>query len=104
MQNKSLITLFKALANEHRLEIIKMLLNKEHYFPDAHPEYKHYGICLGAIAKKMALAQSTISSYMSQLEAAELVESKRFGQWTIYRINSSNQQILGFLKSYFDMA
>lgn len=80
----------KILSNEMRMEILVWLSDPEKYFPDLadHPSAnKEMGVCVGMIERKGHLTQSTISQYMSQLEAAGFVISQKFGKWTHYQRN-----------------
>lgn len=84
------LELFKALANEHRLQILYYLKD-----PKAHFTYKSYvdieevGVCVGELKNKLGLTQSTTSNYLSILEKAGLLKSERIGKWTYYRRNES---------------
>lgn len=87
-----LTTIFKALSNQSRLNILKWLEQPEKYFPRQQehvPKDERFagGVCVGDIQRKAGLSQSTISHYLSVLEQANLLESKRLGQWTYYRRN-----------------
>jgi DNA-binding transcriptional ArsR family regulator len=78
---------FKVLANETRLQILYWLKDPEQHFPCPEVDPHEVGVCVGLIQKKTGLAQSTVSHYLSMLEAAGLVISTRQGQWTYYRRN-----------------
>ncbi len=84
-----IVKTIKALANDSRLNILEMLASAEQHFPEAQSDVHKDGVCLGLIAEKIEMSQSTISTYMNKLESASLVVSKRSGQWTLYRINHS---------------
>lgn len=84
-----IVKIFKALGNEHRLNILLWLKNiDENFEPQIHlsqmDNFKG-GVCVGAIKKKAKLSQSTISKFLSILEEADLVESKNIGQYTYFR-------------------
>lgn len=85
------IKIFKALGNETRLNILLWLKEPDKNFePQIHLSIKddfQGGICLGAIRKTAGLSQSTISTFLSILEEAELVESRYIGQYTYFRRN-----------------
>lgn len=95
--------LFKALANKTRLEILQWLKDPENEIcvPTCLPireEIKNYGgVCVGDLVNQSGLAQSTISSYLTMLEEAELVISERHGKWTYYRRNEQAIQKLSDL-------
>lgn len=85
------LKIFKALGNETRLNILLWLKNpKENFEPQIHlPIMNDFqeGVCLGSIRKKADLSQSTISGFLSVLEDAKLVETKKIGQYTYFRRN-----------------
>ncbi len=54
------------------------------------------GVCVSIIQEKAKLSQSTVSSYLSTLQRAQLVTSKRIGPWTYYQRNE--QKIADFLE------
>jgi len=89
VMNTNLI--FKALSNETRLQILELLKSPNQNFgPQLFlPEDAEFegGICVGSIQEKTGLAQSVISSYLTLMKNAGLLESRRFGQWTFYRRN-----------------
>ena len=67
------IEIFKALANEHRLQILKWLKSPKDYFVnEGHPEIdvEIVGVCVGEIQKKLGLTQSTTSHYLAILQKA----------------------------------
>jgi ArsR family transcriptional regulator len=81
--------IINALSNPIRLKIIVWLKDRSN-FPPALPEHANEeGVCIGYIQEKAGLSQSTISSYMSKLKQAGLVDSERHGQWTFYRRNEA---------------
>ncbi|MBM7578040.1 ArsR/SmtB family transcription factor [Jeotgalibacillus terrae] len=89
------ISIFKALSNETRLNILKWLKEPEKYFPvqQAHlPKEVNIkgGVCVGDIQAKVNLSQSTVSQYLSMMQQAGLLESERYEQWTYYRRNEKN--------------
>lgn len=87
MQN--LIDTFKALGNEHRLQMLIWLNQPAEHFPDFVADYEQMQtggwICVGKIAEKAGLAQSVVSSYLNTLKSVGLIESQRVGKWTYYR-------------------
>lgn len=92
------IKIFKALSNETRVYILNLLKDPDKNFP----VQKHitdccdfkYGVCVGSIKEKTGLSQSTVSQFLSILVDAELLESKRIGQWTYFRRNEETIQNL----------
>ena len=85
------LRILKALSNPHRLDIILWL---------KHPE-KEFGVqvqtktlidfpnsvSVKSIQKRCGVSQSSISTFMSILENAELVESRKIDQYTYFRRN-----------------
>ena len=97
------VDIFKALANESRLKILKWLGDPERYFPDGPNGEKHHsmtlGVCVGALQKKTGLSQSTVSHYLAILQKAGLVTAHRQGQWTYYKRNEKAlKAVARFLK------
>lgn len=88
--------IFKVLGNDYRYQILLWLKNPAtHFGADAlHCGETGFdgGICVGVIADKAGLAQSVVSSYLSSLQQAGLIESKRFGKWTYYRYDAKGVQ------------
>ncbi|WP_284753239.1 metalloregulator ArsR/SmtB family transcription factor [Arthrobacter sp. efr-133-R2A-120] len=86
-----LLDALKALANPVRLQIMDWLRDPAAEFADYDPiaDRIEVGVCVSHIQAKSGLAQSTVSSYMTTLERAGLVQSTRVGKWTHYRRNES---------------
>jgi ArsR family transcriptional regulator len=75
---------FKALASEHRREILRML-------SEATPEEGKTccaadEVCGCKLSDRLGLAASTISHHMSVLRAAGLVDARNDGSWTYYTL------------------
>lgn len=80
-----LLDVLKALSNETRLAMLEWLANPlVHFDKEA---VKEIGICVSHIQRKAGMSQSTVSSYLSTLQKAGLVEARREGQWTYYKLN-----------------
>ncbi|NMM26186.1 MAG: helix-turn-helix transcriptional regulator [Glaciimonas sp.] len=76
----------KALANSVRRQILGWLKEPNRYFP--HQEYPlDLGVCAGLINQRTGLSQSTVSAHLAILQQAELVTSKRVGQWIFFNRN-----------------
>lgn len=95
MDRKIILDIFKALANDKRLDILKWLKTPSEYFPPQGlhiPEGDSFdnSVCVGSICERADISQSTISSYLDMLQSAGLLESKRCGKWTYYRRNEDN--------------
>ncbi len=82
---------FKALSNPIRVKILNWLKAPEENFPPMEhlPESekgKGY-ICVSVIQEKLGITQSTVSLYLREMKQADLLISKRVGQWSYYRRN-----------------
>ena len=79
----------KAINNPVRLDILRWLKNPSIDFDvknqlvDADID----GVCVSNIQAKAQLSQSTVSSYLTTLQRAQLFTSKRIGPWTYYQRN-----------------
>ena len=86
-----LISIFKALSNPTRLEILRRLKDPEKSFPPQDEGDVHtVGVCVSSIQEGVGLSQSTVSDYLATLQRAGLVEVRRVGQWTYYKRNEAN--------------
>jgi DNA-binding transcriptional ArsR family regulator len=88
--NRTMIKVFKALADGTRQQILQLL------------EDQPYAV--GEIVAKFDLSQPTISRHLSVLKEADLVIDQRRGQNVIYRLNdnalaSSMRQFFGQFRS-----
>ena len=85
------LEIFKALANESRLQILFWLKDPKRYFTHQEPvDMVEVGVCVGQIQLKLGVTQSTASQYLSVLQKADLVIATRIGKWTYYRRNEKN--------------
>ncbi|MGH8426783.1 MAG: ArsR/SmtB family transcription factor [Gammaproteobacteria bacterium] len=92
------VAIFKALANESRLKILRWMREPEkHFGPAPNGECRGRRVCVGEIQKKLGLSQSAASQYLAQLQQAGLIEAKRCGQWTFYVRNEDVLHRLGAL-------
>lgn len=97
-----MITIFKALSNETRLNILRWLKKPSKHFTSSHCDIEKDGVCVGLIEKKAGLSQSTISQYLALLEQAGLIIMQRSGQWTYCKINEKGlKTLLSTLKAEF---
>ena len=69
---RELLAVMKALADPSRLRIVAALDGRE--------------LCLCQIVELIGLATSTISRHMSILEQARLVDARKDGRWTYFRL------------------
>jgi DNA-binding transcriptional ArsR family regulator len=89
------ILIFKALANETRLNILDWLKEPEKHFPTQEGgDSKKIGVCVSHIQEKAGLSQSTVSQYLLLLQRAGLLQANRYGQWTYYKRNEEAIQEL----------
>jgi ArsR family transcriptional regulator len=71
-----LLTVFKALSDETRLKVIKLL--------------EHGELCVCDITAALDMSQSKVSFHLGVLKNASLVKSRKQGKWMHYTINDSN--------------
>jgi len=69
------LTVFKALANEHRVRILDALREGE--------------MCACELQVVLDAPQSTVASHLRELNDAGLVKKRRQGKWTYYRIGDT---------------
>ncbi|ABG85665.1 TPA: autorepressor SdpR family transcription factor [Clostridium perfringens] len=79
---------FKALSDETRREILKLLSKKD--------------MSAGEISDHFNMSKPSISKHLEILRESELISSERKGQFIIYSINTSViQEVLGNFLSLF---
>ena len=81
--------IFKALSDETRLRILKLLEERE--------------ICVCELMQVLGMPQSTISRHMNVLRRAGLVRGRRDGKWVHYRLHAAEfnpfaSSVLDFLR------
>jgi DNA-binding transcriptional ArsR family regulator len=82
----SLATEMRALANEHRLQILEWLREpRAHFPPQVDGDLVKDGVCGILIAEKLGLSQPTVSEHLRILAQAGLIRSKRVKQWIFYQ-------------------
>ena len=72
------VKVFKALSNEARLEIIKLLSERS--------------LCVNALVLKTGMSQPAISQHLSVLENAGLVIGVKKGYWVHYELATERLQ------------
>ena len=77
---KELARLFKALSDETRLRLLKLLADRG---PDD-------ALCVGALAVNLGVTQSAVSQHLAVLRAANLVVDERRGYFVHYRLNRAS--------------
>lgn len=79
------VIIFRALANESRLKILRLMREPDkHFGTTPNGQCRNGRVCVGEIQKKLDLSQSTASQYLSQLQQAGLIRAERCCQWTFY--------------------
>ena len=73
MTDKTLAKIFKALGDETRLEIVRMLAGKER--------------CVCAFLNTFPMSQPAISNHLRVLREAGIVIDSKEGRWIFYRLN-----------------
>lgn len=68
-----LVEIMKALSDETRYKLIKMLL--QHNF------------CVGALAIKLEITESAVSQHLKILRKADLIQGEKRGYYTHYFVN-----------------
>ncbi|KPU26320.1 ArsR family transcriptional regulator [Caloranaerobacter sp. TR13] len=88
MQEK--VEIFKALSDKNRLLIIEMLSCGE--------------LCACDIMERLNLTQPTISHHMKILGHVKLINSRKDGKWTLYKLNQETFNdlcnFINYLSSY----
>jgi ArsR family transcriptional regulator len=80
------VDIFKAIANERRLQILDWLKDPRAHFPrQADGDLVEDGVCALLIAEKLGISQATLSEHMRVLTQAGLLSTKRIKQWIFYR-------------------
>ena len=72
---KDLLTVFKALSDETRLRILKLL--------------EHGELCVCDIVAALDTIQPKVSFHLSALREAGLIKDRKQGKWIHYRIDDS---------------
>ena len=80
MDTKQAAAMFKALGDENRTQILKMLLSGEK--------------CACRLLDKLNITQPTLSHHMKILCDAEIVRGRKVGKWTYYSLNCEGLAVL----------
>lgn len=78
-----IVKVFKALADENRITILKLISSEER--------------CACVLLEELSLSQSGLSYHMKILIEAGLVNSRDEGKWTYYRVNNESFQNIKIL-------
>lgn len=101
MDLKAATEIGKCLSNQTRVQIMEWLKEPEKHFPP-HETLKHFndGVCVTYIQEKAGLSQSTISTYLSNMEKCGLLTLTRHGKWSYLKRNDKLiEQYCQFLKN-----
>lgn len=71
---KELLTIFKALSDDTRIDIVKMLASKDEF-------------SCQDVSKKFDLSQPALSHHFSKLLGAEIILDRKEGTQHFYRVN-----------------
>jgi DNA-binding transcriptional ArsR family regulator len=78
--------IFRALANDRRLQILDWLREpRRHFPPQTDGDLVKDGVCGVFIAEKLGVTAPTLSEHMRVLTSAGLVKAKRIKGWTMYK-------------------
>jgi DNA-binding transcriptional ArsR family regulator len=78
--------IFRALANDRRLQILDWLREpRRHFPPQVDGDLVKDGVCGVFIAEKLGVTAPTLSEHMRVLTSAGLVKAKRIKGWTLYK-------------------
>ena len=79
-------SIFRALANDRRLQILDWLREpRRHFPPQVDGDLVRDGVCGVFIAEKLGVTAPTLSEHMRVLISAGLVKAKRIKGWTMYK-------------------
>src|SRR6185369_3755263 len=89
MESTSTILVLAALAQSTRLDVFRLLVERE-------PQ----GLAAGEIAKRLAVPQNTMSAHLAVLSRAGLVNARRISRSIVYRADLARfQAVMSFLVS-----
>ena len=92
MDKQEYIKIFRALANEERIDIILKL-------------FKEGELCASDIEKSFFMEQSTTSHHLNYLKNVGVLDSRKQGRNVYYKVNKENLSSLydKFLKDLFNI-
>ena len=79
----SIVKILRVLADPNRLRILLLLESEE--------------LSVAELQEILAMGQSTISTHLSQLKQAKLVEDRRTGKSSLYRLLKQDSIVAGLL-------
>lgn len=87
METKNALAALSALAQEHRLAIFRLLVQRG---PD--------GLAVGQIGETLGLPPATLSFHLKELSHAGLLQSRQEGRFIFYSANfQAMNAVVGFL-------
>jgi DNA-binding transcriptional ArsR family regulator len=79
-------SVFRALANDRRLQILQWLKDPRRHFPvQIDGDLVQDGVCGLLIARKLRVSHPTASEHLKILSQVGLLRGKRIKQWTFYK-------------------
>ena len=85
-----LVQTLKTLADETRLNLVKLLLTHD--------------LCVGALAKRLAVSEAAVSQHLKQLREAGLVKGEKRGYWTHYTVEKEKlHELAGLLRGLTEL-
>jgi len=75
MDDKKAVLTFRAIGDNTRLKIMKLLLEND--------------LCVGALARILEISKPAVSQHLKVLRDAGLVKGDKRGYWTHYEVNKS---------------
>ncbi len=88
MNDMNISSLLKSLADETRLELLKLLLTRD--------------LCVGALAYQLQISEAAVSQHLQQLRKVGLVKGEKRGYWTHYFVEKD--KLLELAKAIGEMA
>jgi ArsR family transcriptional regulator, arsenate/arsenite/antimonite-responsive transcriptional repressor len=87
MERMDVVTALAALAQEHRLQAFRLLV-----------QAGHKGLAAGEVATRLGLAPNTLSFHLERLRQAGLITFERHGRSLIYAARFDTMEtLLGYL-------
>ena len=74
-ENRTLVKTFKALSDESRIEIVRMLSEKS--------------LCVKSLVRRLHISQPAVSQHLRVLREAGLISGEKKGYWVHYSVRSS---------------
>ena len=84
----NLTPVFKALSDETRLRILRLLKDRE--------------LCVCDIADTLSMTQPNISFHLGMLKEAGLIQDRKNGRWIHYSLNESDMFVRFLLLGIFE--